>query len=133
MLSKEVTGLIKQSADVVEAMQCSRCACWLSAAAGILLTLCQADPKHEEAVVEAKAGPDSCCQVLHACLACHDCIPRHVLALLASLAGSPPVSAAAAAAATAITAAESAAVSGYVQAVVLCSCSSAASRHDLHE
>ncbi|WIA10702.1 hypothetical protein OEZ85_010881 [Tetradesmus obliquus] len=61
-----------------------------SIAAGILLTLCQADPKQKEAVVKAKAGPDSCCQVLHACLACGDCMPRHVVALLASLAASPP-------------------------------------------
>ncbi|WIA30746.1 hypothetical protein OEZ86_000812 [Tetradesmus obliquus] len=60
-----------------------------SIAAGILLTLCQADPKQKEAVVKAKAGPDSCCQVLHACLACADCMPRHVVALLASLAASP--------------------------------------------
>jgi hypothetical protein len=64
----------------------------ISAVAGILLTLCQADAKHKEAVVKAKAGPDSCCQVLHGCLACQDCIPRHVVALLASLASSPAVS-----------------------------------------
>jgi hypothetical protein len=61
-------------------------------AAGILLTLCQADAKHKEAVVKAKAGPDSCCQVLHTCLACQECLPRHVVALLASLAGNPTVS-----------------------------------------
>ncbi|KAF6254557.1 hypothetical protein COO60DRAFT_302599 [Scenedesmus sp. NREL 46B-D3] len=60
-----------------------------SIAAGILLTLCQADDKHKQAVVRAKAGPDSCCQVLHACLACRECSPRHVVALLASLASHP--------------------------------------------
>lgn len=78
----------------------TRCACATQrtcsllnhSAAGILLTLCQADRKQKEAVVKAKAGPDSCCQVLHACLACGDCMPRHVVALLASLAASPPVS-----------------------------------------
>jgi hypothetical protein len=64
--------------------------CYCSA--GILLTLCQADAKHKEAVVKAKAGPDSCCQVLHACLACQECITRHVVALLASLASNSAVS-----------------------------------------
>lgn len=61
------------------------------AAAGLLLTLCQADSKHKEATLKAKAGQNSCSQVLHNCLEPADAVPRHVVALLACLASNAAV------------------------------------------
>lgn len=59
------------------------------------MTLCKAGPKHKDAAVKAKAGPNSAIQVLHSCLQENpEAVPRHVVALLACLAGSELVSAA---------------------------------------
>jgi hypothetical protein len=62
-----------------------------TACAGLLHALCAEGQAHEQ-VLRAKAsgaGGASCCQVLHACLANADAVPRHVVLLLAALSATP--------------------------------------------